>query len=92
MRGEGGRATPGLSISLPLPSQLDAMQKMESEPLPLCLHLCPLSSLMQLEQEEKKVRQKMKLEAHMYYTIKLATDQDMVAQVCVWGGGGRPRA
>ena len=28
----------------------------------------------------------MKVEAHMYCTIKLATDQDMVAQVR--GGGG----
>ena len=43
----------------------------------------------QQEQQEKEERQKMKLEAHLYCTIKVATYNDLDAQVCVGGGLGR---
>lgn len=43
----------------------------------------PLSPLQQ-EQAEKEAKQKMKMEAHMYCTIKLARLEDLMQQVgCV---------
>ena len=39
------------------------------------------------EQRDKEARQKMKVEAHMYCTVKLAMDEDMKAQVGSESGG-----
>lgn len=41
----------------------------------------------EVEQREKEARQKMKVEAHMYCTVKIATDEDMRAQVGNESGG-----
>lgn len=41
----------------------------------------------EMEQRDKEARQKMKVEAHMYCTVKVASDEDMMAQVGNDSGG-----